>query len=276
MKYYLLSLLTAIVFFSPCTARGQTGTVVMDSVRLGKAPKGDAKKTWKIFGEQTINVSLAISGNAKEGIEIQADLFQTGAGNITAPIKKDIPVVSDLDFSRREQYQIAFRLQLPIVERASDFYLRFRSSSEKKWQTIGSVNMRLYPDDILKPIQAFAEKNRVYLYGDNAILKSLLKDKRIQFEDRKDSFPKEETTPCLILAEYSEKEWFRVPKELPSNQAVMVFYPPPNGLPRTIVKQSGKGILIEVKMSLLDELATDPEAQEYFVELMNLARVYHP
>jgi hypothetical protein len=87
----------------------------------------------------------------------------------------------------------------------------------------------------------------------------------------KDSFPKAETNPGLILAEYIDKDWFALPKELPSNQAVVVFYPPQDSLPRTMVKQAGKGILIEVKMSLLDELATNPEAQEFFGEIMDLA-----
>jgi hypothetical protein len=273
MKQYPLFLLTALFLFTPYTSGGQTGPVTMDTVRIGKAPKADAKKIWKFFGGQTINVSLVVYGNPKERIDIQADLFQTASGNIAAPIKKDIPVASDLDFSRREQYQIAFLLQLPIVERASDFYLRcrFRSASEAQWQNIGSVNMRVYPDDILRPIQAFAEKSLIYLYGDNAILKSFLKDKGIRFEDRKDSFPIAESNPGLILAEYIDKDWFALPKELPSNQAVVVFYPPHDSLPRTMVKQAGKGILIEVKMSLLDELATNPEAQEFFGEIIDLA-----
>jgi hypothetical protein len=273
MKHYLLSLLTAIVFFSPCTSGGQTGPVVMDSVRIGKAPKSDAKKIWKVFGGQAIDISLIVYGNSKERIDIRADLFQKASGNIAAPIKKDIPVASDLDFSSSVQRPIVFSLQLPIVERASDFYLRcrFRSASEAQWQNIGSVNMLVYPDDILRPVQAFAEKSLIYLYGDNAILKSFLKDKGIRFEDRKDSFPKAESNPGLILAEYIDKDWFALPKELPSNQAVVVFYPPPDSLPRTMVKQAGKGILIEVKMSLLDELATNPEAQEFFGEIIDLA-----
>jgi hypothetical protein len=272
MKQYQLSLLIALFLFTPYTSGGQTGPVSMDSVRIGKAPKADVKKIWKVFGGQTINVSLVVYGNPKERIDIQADLFQTASGNIATPVKKDIPVASKLDFSRREQYQIAFLLQLPIVERASDFYLRcrFRSSSEAQWQNIGSVNIRIYPDDILKPIQAFAEKNHIYLYGEGSILKSFLKDKEIRFEDRKDSFPKAESNPGLILAEYIDKDWFALPKELPFNQAVVVFYPSQDNLPRTIVKQAGKGILIEVKMNLLDELATNPEAQEFFGEIIDI------
>jgi hypothetical protein len=273
LKQYPFFLLTALFLFAPYTTGGQTGPVVMDSVRLGKAPKTDAKKIWKVFGGQPTNVSFVVYGDAKERIDIQADLFQSASGNIATPIKKDIPVVSDLDFSRREQYQIAFLLQLPIVERASDFYLRcrFRSSSEAQWQNIGSVNIRIYPDDILKPVQALAEKNRIYLYGEGSILRSFLKDKEIRFEDRKDSFPKAEGNPGLILAEYIDKDWFALPKELPSNQAVVVFYPSHNNLPRIIVKQAGKGIQIEVKMSLLDELATNPEAQEFFGEIIDIA-----
>jgi hypothetical protein len=273
MKQHRLLLLTALLLFTSYTSAEQIGPVVIDSVRVGKAPKDDAKKIWKVIGGQTTQVSLVVSGSEKERIDIQADLFQTASGNIGATIKKDIPVASDLDFSRREQYQIAFLLQLPIVERASDFYLRchFRSASEEKWQTLSSVNIRIYPDDLLRPVQAFAEKNLIYLYGEGSILKSFLKDKDIRFEDRNDSFPKAEINPGLILAEYIDKDWFAIPKELPSNQTVVVFYPPYDNLPRTIVKQAGKGILIEVKMSLLDELATNPEAQEFFGEIIDLA-----
>jgi hypothetical protein len=273
MKQYLLLLLTSLLLFTSSISAEQPGPVVIDSVRIGKALRGDARKIWKVFGGQAIQVSLVVCGNAKERIDIRADLFQTGSGNIGAPIKKDIPVASDLDFLRREQYQIAFPLQLPIVEQASDFYLRchFRSASGEKWQALGSVNIRIYPDDILRPVQAFAERNRIYLYGEGSILKSFLKDKDIRFEDRKDSFPKAENNPGLILAEYIDKDWFAIPKELASNQAVVVFYPPPDNLPRTIVKQAGKGILIEVKMSLLDDLATNPEAQEFFGEIIDLA-----
>jgi hypothetical protein len=273
LKQYPLFLLTALFLCAPYTSGGQIGPVVIDTVRIGKSPNVDAKKIWKVFGGQPIEVSLVVYGNPKERIAIQADLVQTASGNIAAPIKKDIPIASALDFSQSIQRQIVFSLQLPPVERTSDLYLcyRFRPAFEEKWQTIGSVKMRVYPDDILRPVQAFAEKNRIYLYGDNAILKSFLKDKGIRFEDRKDKFPKEETNPCLILAEHIDKDWFKLPKELPSNQAVVVFHPLHTGLPGTIVKQSGKGILIEVKMSLLEELATDPEAQEYFGEIINLA-----
>jgi hypothetical protein len=174
MKPYPLSLLIALFLFTPCTSGEQTGPIVMDTVRIGKAPKGDTKKIWKVFGGQTIHVSLVVYGNSRERIDIQADLFQTASGNLSVPIKKDIPVASDLDFSRSVQCPIAFSLQLPIVERASDFYLRyhFRSASEEKWQNAGSANIRIYPDDILKPVQAFAEKNRIYLYGEGSILRS--------------------------------------------------------------------------------------------------------
>jgi hypothetical protein len=273
MKQYPLFLLTALFLFTPSTSGEQAGTVVIDTVRIGKAPKADEKKIWKVFGGQAFEVSLIVYGNSKERISIQADLFQTASGNLAAPVKKDIPVASDLDFSRSAQRQVVFPLLLPPVERVSDLHLRyrFRSSSEEKWQNIGSVNLRVYPDDILKPVQAFAEKNHIYLYGENAILKLFLKNKGIRFEDRKDRFPKEETSPCLVLAEYIDKDWFALPKELPSNQAVVVFYQPHDNLPRTIVKQAGKGILIEVKMSLLDELAMNPEAQEFFGEIIDLA-----
>ncbi len=273
MKHYPIFLLTALFLFTPYASGEQTGPVVLDTVAIGKAPTADAKKEWKVFGGQTIRVALVVYGNPKERIAIQADLFQTASGNFAAPIKKDIPVASDLNLSGSVPCPIAFFLQLPKVERAGDFYLRysFRFASEAKWQKAGSVNMRIYPDDILKPVQAFAEKNRVYLYGEGFILKSILKDKNIRFEDMKDRFPKSEINPALILAEYIDKDWFALPKELPSNQAVVVFYPPADSLPRIMVKQAGHGILLEVKMSLLDELSTNPEAQELFGEIIDLA-----
>lgn len=273
MKHYPLFFLIALFPFTPCASEGQTGPVVLDTVRIGKAPKNEPKKIWKVFGGQTIDISLVVHGDLKERIAVQADLFQTASGNFAAPVKKDIPVASDLDLSRSVQYPVAFLLQLPKVERAGDFYLRynFRLASAEKWQNAGSVNMRVYPDDILKPAQAFAEKNRIYLYGENSTLRSFLKDKNIRFEDRKDIFPKPETNPGLILAEYIDEDWFALPKELPSDQAVVVFYPPADSLPRIMVKQSGHGILIEVKMSLMDELAANPEAQELFEEIIDLA-----
>jgi hypothetical protein len=272
MKRYLFSLLTTLFLSTPCMS-GETGPVILDTVAIDKAPQGRAKKIWKVFGGQTINVFLVVYGNPKERIAVQADLFQTASGNLAAPVKKDIPVVSDLDLSQSMQYPIAFPLQLPKVERAGDYYLRYscRLASEEKWLTADSVNMRIYPDDIVKPVQAFAEKNRVYFYGENLKLKSFFKSKNIRFEDTKDSFPKSEINPGLILAEYIDRDWFALPKELPSNQAVVVFYPPADSLPRVLVKQAGEGILIEVKMSLLNELATNPEAQELFGEIIDLA-----
>ena len=273
MKHYPLFLLTALFLLIPCTSEGQTGPVVLDTVRIGKAPKNEPKKIWKVFGGQTISVSLVVYGDPKERISIQADLFQTASGNFAAPVKKAIPIASDLDLSRSVQYPIAFLLQLPKVERASDFYLcySYRLDSEEKWENAGSVNMRVYPDDILKPIQSFAEKNRIYLYGENSILRSFFKYKNIRFEDIKDSFPKPEINPGLILAEYIDEDWFALPKELPSDQAVVVFYPPTDRLPRIMVKQASHGILLEVKMDLLDELTTNPEAQELFEEIIDLA-----
>ena len=266
-------LLIALFLFTPCLSEGQTGPIVLDTVRIGMAPKNEPKKNWKVFGGQTISVSLVVYGDPKERIAIQADLFQTASGDYAAPVKKAIPIASDLDLSRSVQYPIAFLLQLPKVERAGDFYLRynFRLVSEEKWQNAGSVNMRVYPDDILKPVRVFAEKNRIYLYGENSILRSFLKNKNIHYEDMKDSFPKPEINPGLILAEYIDEDWFALPKESPSDQAVVVFYPPTDSLPRIMVKQASHGILIEVKMSLLDELATNPEAQELFEEIMDLA-----
>ena len=273
MKHYPLFLLTALFLLAPYTSGEQTRPVVLDTVAVGKAPAADAKKIWKVFGGQTIRVSLVVYGDPKERIAIQADLFQTASGSLAAPIKKDIPVASDLDLSHSVQNTIAFLLQLPKVERTGDFCLRynFRLASEEKWQHAGSVNMSIYPDDILKPVQTFAEKNRLYLYGEGSHLKSFLKDKNIHFEDMKDSFPKSVIHPCLILAEHIDKDWFALPKELPSNQAVVVFYPPTDSLPRILIKQAGQGILIEVKMSLLDELATNPEAHELFEEIIDLA-----
>jgi hypothetical protein len=267
----------SVLIFPFCPSKGQDAPVAVRTVGIGATPKSSAEKAWKAFGGQTVDLSLIAYGNSKESVEIQADLFQIGSGKIAAPVKKDIPIASNMEFSQNNiQRKTTVSLQFPSVEQISDFYLRYRVriGSEAKWQNAGSANIRLYPADLLKPIHAFAVKNLLCLYGENAILKSFLTDKEIRFEDRKDRFPKEENAPCLILAEYIDRGWFALPMDLPANQAVLVFYPSPLGLPKIIVKPAGKGILIEVKVSMLEDLASDPAAQENFLEIFNLAMAH--
>jgi hypothetical protein len=258
-------------FVEPSIINGQTVPITVET-----NVKSEAEKKWKAVGGQTIELSLAIYGTPKDKIEIQADLFQIGSGKIAAPVKKDIPVVSDIDLTQNSQRRIVYLLELPDVEQASDFMIRYRSriSGEDKWQIAGSANIRAYPTDILKPVQLFAKNNLICLYGETKKLSAILKDKNISFEDRKDNFPKECKDRCLILAEFTDKDWFKLPKDLPSNQAAIVFYPNSKGLPRAVIKQAGNGTLLQVKMDLLDKLINDPEAQESFVEIFNSALEY--
>lgn len=272
-KSYARKLLLVFLLFLPvCLSHAETNSLVIETVGIGKDLKLDAAKVHHVFGGQTVNFILSVYGPAGEKFEIKADLIQ-GATSIVAPIQKDIPVVSDLDFSRSVCQKVDFPVTMPAVERSSTFYLRyrFRSAGEKKWRNAGNVDIRVYPPDILKPVQEFAKKNTLYLYGENETLSRFFPAKEIKVEDMRDNFPKAEKQPCLIFAEYLDNDWFKLPKELPDNQVVIVFYPASKKLPKLIIKQLGKGTMIEVKMELLSRLMQDPEAQESFMEIFNNA-----
>jgi hypothetical protein len=266
-------LLCAICLMFPPAIKGETDSITVETFGLGKSSTSEAHRTWKAFGGQTLELSLRVWGGQKEKFEIQADLFLVGSGNIAAPINKDIPIPYSSDLARNLPQQIIFSLEIPAVERACDFIIRYRIriAGDTQWRSAGYANIRAYPKDILKPIQVFAERNHIYLYGANEKLGAFLKDKQIKFEDMKDNFPTENQYPCLILAQYADKDWFKTPQNLKMNQAMIIFHSAPDGLPRIIARQAGRGILVDVKMELIDKFMHDPEAQELLVELFNLA-----
>jgi hypothetical protein len=228
---------------------------------------------YDVFGGQKIILSLLIYGTRNHDVEIKAELLQDASG-ISKYVAKNIQVSSGLDFTEIASRIIDFPLEIPSVERRSAFRIRYYANAGDRWLPAGFVRFNVYPNNFLEPIKTFSKKNAICLFGENQTLNKFFKSKEIKVDDWKDVFPTETEGPVLILSEFLDKEWYKIPKELQANQVMAVFYPQvTKGIPIILIKPAGRGVLMEVNLPVLENF-NNPKTQEMLVEIFEIAGDY--
>jgi hypothetical protein len=226
-----------------------------------------------VFGGRPVSVPLVLYGLPGARADVRARLVQVAPG-LAAPAGEPVAIASGVDFSAGLRRELFFDVIVPAVERESRFELTvlLRAPPSEDWRPVGTLLLRAYPNDLLKPLRRWTERQPLRLDDPSGKLERFLAAQGIvSLELNARSLEKGEGPVVTVLVDGSD-DLARAKARAQRGEAVVLLRERAGGFPRIERIRWGAGSLLVVELELLDRLAVDPQAQNLFLEVLRSAR----
>ncbi len=185
-----------------------------------------------------------------------------------------VPEISpSLDQEDRPRADREVKLELPTVQRESDFQLSFQAqtASQDLWSEAGVVHIRVYPKDLLAPLKTWSRRVQLRLDDSEGILEGFLAAQDVVFVDSKAQMEKREGVPIVTMIVKHTHKVSLPRRPLAPHHSIIVFNEQVENLAKVVVRPFGQGQLIQVDLQIIQQLSEDPRAQKQFLEIIQLA-----
>ena len=229
--------------------------------------RGIDRESQHYFAGEIMTLPLVIYGYAKDAVDVKAQLYYRTASSL-AMAGEPMTTLSQRELPGQGILHYDFSMTLPDVKRASDMQLNFfaKTVQEKEWHTTGEFPLKVYPNNLLDPVRAWAQEQPVRLDDPQGKLREFLDAQKIPYLESKAVSLKGLKQPRVILRTGRPKH----EEPLAKDEIVVHFKEEEEGLPAVIVEPFGLGIKVDVQMKLIDELKASAQAQATFLEIINL------
>ena len=219
-----------------------------------------------------VSVPVVVYGTPGVRADLRARLVQLAPG-LAAPAGEPMDVASGVDFSAGLRRDLSFDVMVPAVERESRFELTvfLRAPPSGAWRPVGTLLLRAYPNDLLKPLKRWTERQPLRLDDPSGKLERFLSAQGIAVVDL-NARSLEKTDGPVVTVLVDGGDLARAKARARRGDAVIVFRDRAGAFPRIERTQWGMGSLQVVELELLDRLPVDPQAQNLFLELLRSAR----
>jgi len=226
-----------------------------------------------VFGGRTVSVPVVVYGTPGVRVDLRARLVQLAPG-LAAPAGEPVDIASGVEFSAGLRRDLSFDVMVPAVERESRFELTvfLRAPPSGTWRPVGTLLLRAYPNDLLKPLKRWTERQPLRLDDPSGKLERFLSAQGIAVVDlNARSLEKADGPVVTVLVDGSDLA--RAKARARRGEAVIVFRERAGAFPRIDRTRWGNtGSLQVVELEVLDRLPVDPQAQNLFLELLRSAR----
>lgn len=261
-------LILILVTAAPLYAGEPDGSVF---VNIG-AGVSNSVRVQHVFGGRSISLSVIVYGTPNVRSSLKGRLFQLTHG-LAVPVGGDIEIASDIEFTSGIRRQLTFGLTVPAVERETNFelsvFLRVRPGAT--WRKAGSLGLRVYPADVLRPLRDWAQRQSLRLHDATGKLEAFLKMQGIAYLDLKSRPLQESSKPGITLIAGGPDGLALAKREAEQDEVVIVFQERVSTIPRVEAKRWGAGALVTVELEMLDGLR-HPNVQKAFLEIIELAQ----
>lgn len=228
------------------------------------------------FGGQEISLPLIIQDKGNDMVDLKVEANQVGF-SMGVPHLLEPKIISHLKDKVHFSCNREVFIELPDVKREIVFELIFKAKveSEENWREAGRAKIHIYPMDILKPLQAWSERIQLRLDDREGNLANFFNRNKITYVDSKAAIPlKEDQKIVTVIVRDISKEVLQSREDYP-NETVIIFREKKEGLPKIMVRPFQKGQLIDVSMSLIQDLANRPLQQTMLLDILRLSNTLH-
>ncbi len=236
-----------------CLAKLQAQTV---ELKLASSQADD------LFGGRKYDLALVIYSVPNQKRELPGRLFQI-AGKLLAPVPQSEQKPLLVEAGDAVKHSAVYPVELPKVERKTRFLIRFEGAE--------ALGLTIYPETLLQPLRDLAEKDvKLFTLTSAGELGGFLKREKVHATEIGAKVSPDFTERGIIMARKETAVTQVWPTQLLEGQALVIFYPPDaDDLPRITAAPLGRGVLIQVRMRIIEKLADSPRAQENFTEIIN-------
>lgn len=250
----------------PVQARGDQ-PVVQAEIGVSASPTA---RLQHVFGGGSVPVPMVVYGASGVRADFKARLFQLPQG-LAVPVGEYMNVASDVDFSTVPRRELTFDVAIPPIERESRFevVVLMRAHPNGDWQRIGSLSLRAYPNDLLKPLKRWAEQRPLRLQDPSGKLERFLTAQGISFLDLNARSLEKSDRPVITLLVDGSDDLAVAKSRARRGETVVVFRERAGAFPRIDRTRWQGGALLIVELELLDRLGLDPQAQKLLLEIVS-------
>jgi hypothetical protein len=250
----------------PVQARGDQ-PVVQAEIGVSASPTA---RLQHVFGGGSVPVPMVVYGVSGVRADFKARLFQLPQG-LAVPVGEYMNVASDVDFSTVPRRELTFNVAIPPIERESRFevVVLMRAHPNGDWQRIGSLSLRAYPNDLLKPLKRWAERRPLRLQDPSGKLERFLTAQGISFLDLNARSLEKSDRPVITLLVDGSDDLAVAKSRARRGETVVVFRERAGAFPRIDRTRWQGGALLIVELELLDRLGLDPQAQKLLLEMVS-------
>lgn len=255
-----------IVVATASMARGDQAAVLAE---IG-ANSSAVPRLQHVFGGRPVSVPVTLYGATGVRADFKARLFQLPQG-LAVPVGEYMNVASDVDFSTVPRRELTFDVAIPPIERESRFevVVFMRAHPNSDWQRIGSLSLRAYPNDLLKPLKRWAERRPLRLQDPSGKLERFLTAQGISFLDLNARSLEKSDRPVITLLVDGSDDLAVAKSRARRGETVVVFRERAGAFPRIDRTRWQGGALLIVELELLDRLGLDPQAQKLLLEMVS-------
>lgn len=251
-------------------ALGQSSAVLAE---IGARPAA-SPSFQHVFGGRPVSVPVVLHGMPGARAEVRARLVQVAAG-LAAPAGEPVDIAAGaVDFSAGLRRELSVDVMVPTVDRESRFELAvfLRAPPSGEWRPVGTVLLRAYPTDLLKPLKRWTERQPLRIGDPSGKLESLLVAQGIAVLDVNAQSLEKGDGPVVTVLVDGTDDLARATARARRGEAVVVLRERTGAFPRIERMRWGAGSLVLVELPLLDRLALDPQAQNLFMDVVRSAR----
>ena len=275
MKRHLVSSITSILVFLISLSSGLAQEMnIAVTLKDSFYQTQESEPVVHSFGGQEIKLPIEVQTSSREQINLKAKLTQV-TFSLTAQ-HNIVPEISlPLEQENRARADREVKLELPTVQRETDFQLSFQAQTESQdlWSEAGIVQIRVYPKDLLAPLKKWSRKVQLRLDDREGILEYLLATQEVAFVDSRAQMGKLEGVPVVTMIVKNKQKVSLPRRPLDPHNSIIVFNEQVENVPKVVVTPFGTGRLIQVDLQIIKRLSEDPRAQKQFLEIIQLA---HP
>ena len=266
MVIFVLMMMTVT---GPVNAQGLSGSVFLDTHSV--IP--DSERIKHVFGGKPVSLPFTLYGAPDSKVDLKGRLFQVTKG-LLVPVGKELEIGSAIVFTNGIRQVLEMELPVPSVTRESVFVLGLfmRIHAQEKWQKVGHVRLRAYPEDLLKPLRVWTEQHPFRLQDTTGKLETFLKSHGIRFLQIDAGSLEQTKGPVMTLITGDSDQVELAKDRARKGESVIMFREQERTWPHVESNQFNIGSLVTVKMQMLDDLEKDPSIQKIFLKIIDLAR----
>ncbi len=223
------------------------------------------------FGGQKIHLPLIVNNVENVDIELKAEITQLSF-SLRAPHEIKPEIVPALEDKKKLPYKKFISIELPNVKRKTVFELHYQMTQEKQdnWQGTGRVEIHVYPRDILKPLQTWADNIQLRINDREGVFAQVLEGNGIPFVDYRAGIPKTKDRHIVTIVVGSPGKHFLRDKQNHPNESIIILREEITTIPNVMVQSYKTGMLIDVYLKFVKRLADDPQCQKMLVDIIRL------
>jgi hypothetical protein len=247
-----------LVFIQLVPGLGSSGEIIIDPAgKPSCVDKNGNVICLHYFEKEKIQINQFVNGLCDD---LMVRLIQPGS-RLYAEVGE--PLILEAGFCQKKE---SFSLELPQVKSMVEFNLQiFTKKPDQSWAQLKSFPLILYPDDLMKPLKTWAEKNLLLIKGDSENLISFLDKEEIPHSTR--NIRSSGDRVILHVGDIKKN----VPDYMNADNKIIFFKETVVDLPqiRGISTRYGPRIFVEIK--LIDSLSESPPAQRSFMKIFRMA-----